>query len=124
MLLVREITAILLYITNNKIMEDLQNLKKLMSNGLDNQEERLTKIEKSIDILKYTLREVLLKIEDKNTNTDSNTKIPKDRVLIQSLLERAKDEFHIKFLSNILANSYDTLTPKQNSVLTNIQNSL
>ena len=110
MLLVRKITAILLYITNNKIMEDLEN--------------RIEKLEKSIDILKYTLREVLLKIEDKNTNTDSNTKIPKDRVLIQSLLERAKDEFHIKFLSNILANSYDTLTPKQNSVLTNIQNSL
>ena len=110
MLLVWKITAILLYITNNKIMEDLEN--------------RIEKLEKSIDILKYTLREVLLKIEDKNTNTDSNTKIPKDRVLIQSLLERAKDEFHIKFLSNILANSYDTLTPKQNSVLENIKNSL
>ena len=94
---------------------------------MENLEDRVEKLEYTVDILKKTLREVLLKIEDKNTYPDSNTNsdlIPKDRILIQSLLERSKDEFHTKFLSNILANTYDTLTQKQFQVLTNIQNSI
>jgi len=94
---------------------------------MENLEDRVKKLEYKVDILKKTLREVLLKIEDKNTYPDSSTNsdlIPKDRILIQSLLERSKDEFHTKFLSNILANKYDTLTQKQFQVLTNIQNSL
>ncbi len=85
---------------------------------------RLDKLERTVDILKDTLREVLLKLKDNNTNTDSNTKIPKDRILIQSLLERSKEEFHTKFLSNILNSKYDTLTQKQYNVLVNIQNSI
>lgn len=85
---------------------------------------RLDKLERTVDILKDTLREVLLKLKDNNTNTDSNTKIPKDRILIQSLLERSKEEFHTKFLSNILSSKYDTLTQKQYNVLVNIQNSI
>tara|TARA_R110000796_G_scaffold28589_4_gene78038 strand:- start:1107 stop:1385 length:279 start_codon:yes stop_codon:yes gene_type:complete len=91
-----------------------------------NLEERVEKLEKTIDILKYTIKDILIQLKDGNTNstnTDNNL-IPKDRVLIQSLLERAKDEFHIKFLSNISNTKYDTLTPKQHKVLINIQNNL
>ena len=95
---------------DNLIMEELKD--------------RIEKLEYTVDILKNTLREVLLKLKDNNTNPDSSTKILKDRVLIQSLLERSKEEFHTKFLSNILNSKYDTLTQKQYSVLCNIQNSI
>ncbi len=93
--------------------------------------ERIDKLERTVDILKDTLREVLLKLKDNNTNpnltTTNNTNsdlVPKDRILIQSLLERSKEEFHTKFLSNILSSKYNTLTQKQYSVLCNIQNSI
>lgn len=82
---------------------------------------RVNKLEKTIDILKYTLKELLDTTKDKNTNSDL---VPKDRILIQSLLERSKEDFHIKFLSNILNSKYDTLTQKQYQVLVNIQNSI
>ena len=96
---------------------------------MENLEDRVKKLEYTVDILKHTLKEVLTKInntstitqQDKNTNSDL---VPKDRILIQSLLERSKDEFHTKFLSNILSSKYDTLTQKQYSVLVNIQNSI
>lgn len=89
-------------------------------------EERITKIEKTIEILKYTIKDILIQNnQDSNTNSDNSTKlVKKDRVLIQSLLERSKEEFHTKFLSNILSSSYDTLTPKQYKVLVDIQNSI
>lgn len=82
---------------------------------------RVDKLEKTIDILKYTLKELMDTTKDKNTNSDL---VPKDRILIQSLLERSKEDFHIKFLSNILNSKYDTLTQKQYQVLVNIQNSI
>jgi hypothetical protein len=89
-------------------------------------EDRITKIEKTIEILKYTVKDLLIQInQDRNTNSHSSTKlVKKDRVLIQSLLERSKEEFHTKFLSNILSSSYDTLTPKQYKVLVDIQNNI
>jgi len=89
-------------------------------------EERITKLERSNEILKHTIRDILIQInEDKNTNSDSSTNlVKKDRVLIQSLLERAKNDFHVKFLSNILSSSYDTLTQKQDKVLMDIQNTI
>jgi len=90
--------------------------------------QRIDKLERTVDILKDTLREVLLKLKDNNTNPNLNNTnsdlVPKDRILIQSLLERSKEEFHTKFLSNILSSNYDTLTQKQYSVLCNIQNSI
>lgn len=96
---------------------------------MENLEDRVEKLEYTVDILKHTLKEVLTKInntstitqQDKNTNSDL---VPKDRILIQSLLERSKDEFHTKFLTNILDSKYDTLTQKQYNVLVNIQNSI
>lgn len=96
---------------------------------MENLEDRVKKLEDTVDILKHTLKDLLTKTnpdlnitqQDKNTNSDL---IPKDKVLIKSLLERSKDEFHIKFLSNILGNKYDTLTQKQYNVLVNIQNSI
>jgi len=60
----------------------------------------------------------------KVTNTEEDRLIKKDRILIQSLLERSKEDFHIKFLSNILNSKYETLTQKQYQVLLNIQNSI
>jgi len=89
-------------------------------------EDRITKIEKTIEILKYTMKDLLIQInQDKNTNSDSsNNLVKKDRVLIQSLLERSKNDFHVKFLSNILNSNYDTLTQKQYKVLVDIQNSI
>ena len=60
----------------------------------------------------------------KVTNTEEERLVKKDRILIQSLLERSKEDFHIKFLSNILNSKYDTLTQKQYQVLVNIQNSI
>jgi hypothetical protein len=89
-------------------------------------EDRITKIEKTIEILKYTMKDLLIQInQDKNTNSDSSTNlVKKDRVLIQSLLERSKNDFHVKFLSNILNSNYDTLTQKQYKVLVDIQNSI
>tara|TARA_R110000782_G_scaffold5892_5_gene20404 strand:+ start:3640 stop:3936 length:297 start_codon:yes stop_codon:yes gene_type:complete len=87
--------------------------------------ERIDKLEKSIDILKHTTRDILIQLQDTKTNSDTNSDlVPKDKVLIQSLLERSKQDFHTKFLSNILNSSYDTLTQKQYSVLVNIQNSI
>ena len=60
----------------------------------------------------------------KVTNTEEDRLVKKDRILIQSLLERSKEDFHIKFLSNILNSKYETLTQKQYQVLLNIQNSI
>ena len=103
---------------------------------MDNLEDRVLKLENTIAILKDTLKEIVSNptIKDiltnnshsdltttKNTNKD---KVPKDRILIQALLERATQDFHVKFLTNILNNKYDTLTDKQYSVLVNIQNSI
>jgi len=89
-------------------------------------EERITKLERTNVILKDTIRDILIQInQDKNTNSDSsNNLVNKDRVLIQSLLERSKNDFHVKFLSNILNSNYDTLTQKQYKVLVDIQNSI
>jgi len=94
---------------------------------MNNIEERLSKIEKTIDILKHTLKELILTQTNSDLTTTKNTNsdlVPKDRILIQSLLERSKEDFHIKFLSNILNSKYDTLTQKQYQVLVNIQNSI
>ena len=89
-------------------------------------EERITKLERTNVILKDTIRDILIQInQDKNTNSDSsNNLVNKDRVLIKSLLERSKNDFHVKFLSNILNSNYDTLTQKQYKVLVDIQNSI
>lgn len=92
---------------------------------MENLEDRVKKLEYTVDVLKDLLTktnpDLTITQQDKNTNSDLVTK---DRVLIQSLLERSKDEFHTKFLSNILSNKYDTLTKKQYNVLVNIQNSI
>ena len=61
---------------------------------MENLEDRVKKLEYTVDILKHTLKEVLTKVnntstitqQDKNTNSDL---VPKDRILIQSLLERS-----------------------------------
>lgn len=90
-------------------------------------EERLSKIERTIDILKHTLKELILTQNNSDLTTTKSTNsdlVPKDRILIQSLLERSKDSFHTKFLSNILNSKYDTLTQKQYQVLVNIQNTI
>ncbi len=88
---------------------------------MENLEDRVKKLERTVDILKHTLKDLLTKTnpdltitqQDKNTYSDL---VPKDRILIQSLLERSKDEFHTKFLTNILSSKYDTLTQKQYNV--------
>ena len=94
---------------------------------MDNLEDRVLKLERTVDILKHTLKEILTNNSNSDLTTTKNTnkdKVPKDRILIQALLERATQDFHVKFLTNILNNKYDTLTDKQYSVLVNIQNSI
>lgn len=90
---------------------------------MENLEDRVKKLESTVEILKHTLKDLIVSNTNKDKNTNSDL-VPKDRILIQSLLERSKDEFHIKFLSNILESKYDTLTQKQYNVLVNIQNSI
>ena len=106
-------------------MKEMEERITNLEERITNLEEMRTKDRKTIDILKYTIKDILTQNnQDNNTNSDSSNLVKKDRVLIQSLLERAKQEFHIKFLSNILSGSYDTLTQKQNKVLVDIQNSI
>ena len=121
--------------------EKIKYAFNLMVDEIETLRDRVKLLEDTISQINYKLNDIhdgtkviLTDVQSIGKNISGSTKvssteeeeglIKKDRVLIQSLLERAKDEFHVKFLSNILANRYDTLTPKQNSVLTNIQNSL
>ena len=120
--------------------EKIKYAFNLMVDEIETLRDRVKLLEDTISQINYKLNDIhdgtkviLTDVQSIGKNISEGTKvssteeeglIKKDRVLIQSLLERAKDEFHVKFLSNILANRYDTLTPKQNSVLTNIQNSL
>lgn len=90
--------------------------------------ERLIKVNKYLvdkldKYLDSTTKDTKIEIPQRLVS-NQDVRIPKDRVLIQSLLERATQEYHIKFLNNILASSYDSLTVKQNSVLENIKNSI
>lgn len=84
---------------------------------------RIEKLENTVDILKYTLKELMSKQNQEQISNEKKDKlIKKDRVLIASLLERSTDTFQTKFLNSILSSSYDTLTVKQNQVLENIVN--
>ena len=107
-------------------IETLRDRVKLLEDTISQINYKLNDIHDGTKVILTDVQSIGKNISEgtKVSSTEEEVLIKKDRVLIQSLLERAKDEFHVKFLSNILANRYDTLTPKQNSVLTNIQNSL
>ena len=107
-------------------IETLRDRVKLLEDTISQINYKLNDIHDGTKVILTDVQSIGKNISEgtKVSSTEEEELIKKDRVLIQSLLERAKDEFHVKFLSNILANRYDTLTPKQNSVLTNIQNSL
>ena len=120
--------------------EKIKYAFNLMVDEIETLRDRVKLLEDTISQINYKLNDIhdgtkviLTDVQSIGKNISEGTKvssteeeglIKKDRVLIQSLLERAKEEFHIKFLSNILANTYDTLTQKQFQVLTNIQNSI
>lgn len=107
-----EIMPIIIYIINILIMED-----KLL--------QRIEKLEKSVEILKSTIRQILVntesKIEVPNRLVSSiDTKVPKDRVFLQSILERSTNPSSQKFLQSLINSNYDTLTIKQKLVVDNI----
>lgn len=120
--------------------EKIKYAFNLMLDEIENLRDRVKLLEDTISQINYKLNDIhdgtkviLTDVQSIGKNISGSTKvtdteeeglIKKDRVLIQSLLERATQDFHIKFLNNILANKYDTLTPKQNNVLENIKNNI
>ena len=120
--------------------EKIKYAFNLMVDEIETLRDRVKLLEDTISQINYKLNDIhdgtkviLTDVQSIGKNISEGTKvssteeeglIKKDRVLIQSLLERATQDFHVKFLNNILANKYDTLTPKQNSVLENIKNNI
>ena len=96
---------------------------------MDNLEERVKKLESTVGILKDTIRDILLSTTKDTKNSievpkrlvsNQDTKVPKDRVYLQSLLERSTNHSSQKFLQSLLNSKYDTLTIKQKLVVDNI----
>ena len=101
-------------------------------------EERIKQLEDKVD----KLIKVIKYLSDKlDTHLDSTTKvskveipsklisnqqlrISKDRVFLQSILEKTTNPSSQKFLQSIINNNYDTLTVKQKQVVDEIVNQL
>jgi len=101
-------------------------------------EERIKELENKVDKLINVIKYLTDKLDNHltiNTKTNSiqvpkrlivnqEVKVKKDRELLQSILERCTNQSSQKFLNSLLSNQYDTLTVKQNEVVTSIMNTL
>jgi hypothetical protein len=93
-----------------------------------------SKVDKLINVIKYLTDKLdshldstskVSKIEvPKRLVSNQDVKVTKDRVFLQSILERTTNPSSQKFLQSIINNTYDTLTVKQQQVVDDIVNQL